>query len=161
MALIIEDGSIVAGANSYATVAEIQNYADLRNMSLPCSTGEIEVIAILAMDYLEAQCYQGELVEPNVQPLQWPRQYVYINGEEFPNNAIPSQLKNAQIELAIAQQSISILSDGTNPADNVKREKTDMIETEYYDGGKNSVFSSQRVKSYLRYLVAPTRLVRV
>lgn len=159
--LIIEDGSIVAGANSYVTVQEIKDYADLRGFELPCTDPSVETLAILAMDYLQSKCYQGQQVEVNVQPLLWPRQHVYINGEEFPNNAIPSQLKNAQIELAIAQSSISVLQDGTDTGDNVKREKNDIVETEYYEGGKNYTFNSQRVNSYLNMLLKPIGLVRV
>ena len=158
--LIIEDGSIVPNANSYVTLQEIQDYADLRGFTYPCDT-DLTVNAIKAMDYLQSKCYQGEMVSPSTQPLLWPRQYVYIHNEEFASDAIPSQLKNAQIELALAQQSIDVMNDGSNPSDNVKREKVDMLEIEYYEGGKNSVFDSQRVNSYLQQLLQPMGIVRV
>lgn len=160
MSLIIEDGSIVPNANSYVTVDEIKTYADLRNIEYPYSDSDMEANAILAMDYLQAQCYKGGMVE-TTQPLLWPRQYVYINNAEFPSDSIPTQLKNAQIELALAQANTSLLQDGTDTGDDVKREKVDNLETEYFEGGKSYSFNSQRVNSYLNYLIEPFGAYRV
>jgi hypothetical protein len=159
VALIIEDGSIVPNANSYVTVAEIKAYADLRGMTYPADA-QIEQNAILATDYLQSKCYLGELVE-ETQPLLWPRQDVWVNGYELSSTSIPNDLKNAQIELALAAYTQSLLNDGSDTGENIKSEKTDMIETQYYEGGKSSVFNSQRVNSYLQKYLEPVGLLRV
>lgn len=109
MALIIEDGSIVPNANSYATRAEIIAYAGLRGVLL-ADDDATDVMAIKAMDYLEMfrDRYLGREVEPNVQPLAWPRDAVIIGYATFPNNEIPKRLKNAQCALVVE------VSTGTN-----------------------------------------------
>lgn len=160
MALIVEDGSIVANANSYVTVQEIKAYAELRGFDLACTQAAIEKLAILAIDYLQNNNYKGSLVSTS-QALDWPRQCVYINNELFPKDEIPSQLKNAQIELAIAQYKTNVMNDGTVSDDNIKSEKTDILETQYFEGGKSNTFSSERVNSYLRHLVKPLGAIRI
>lgn len=160
MPLIIEDGSIVPNANSYVTLQEIKDYADARGFAYPDDT-KLEQNTILSTDYLQSKCYQGYQVSPSTQSLLWPREDVYIYGELQASDSIPSQLKNAQIELALAASNETLLTDGSQSGDNVKREKTDMIETEYYEGGKSSVFTSQRVNSYLQLLLKPLSLLRV
>ena len=52
MALIIEDGTVVAGANSFATDAELQAYAAVRQVSLPAAQAEREALLITAIDYI-------------------------------------------------------------------------------------------------------------
>lgn len=160
MTLIVEDGSIVAGANSYVTRQEVQDYADLRGIDYPCGT-ELDQNIILANDYLQSRCYQGEQVDPSTQPLLWPRKYVYIYNQEVASDSIPQQLKNAQIELALAQTNTDVMNNGVDRGDNIKRKKTDVLEVEYYEGGNNYLFSSQRVNSYLQLLVKQLGVVRV
>jgi hypothetical protein len=160
MTIIVEDGSIVAGANSYVTTQEVQDYADLRGIDYPCET-ELNQNIIKATDYLQSRCYQGEQVDPGAQSLLWPRQYVYIYNQEIASDSIPQQLKNAQIELALAQGETDVMNNGVDRGDNVKREKFDFRETEYYEGGSNYLFESQRVNSYLRLLEKPLGVVRV
>jgi hypothetical protein len=159
--LVIEDGSIVAGADSYVTVAEIKAYADKRGLTYPADDAQTEILATMATDYLQNKCYIGELVSPNVQPLLWPRSDVWVNGLELSSTAIPDDIKNAQIELALAQYQQNILNDGSESGTDIKREKTGEIETEYYEGGKSSVFNSQRVNLYLQKYLAPIGLLRV
>lgn len=159
MTIIVEDGSIVANANSYVTVQEVIDYADLRGIIYP-NQPEIEKNIILATDYLQSKCYQGEQVEPGVQALLFPRKYVFIHNVEIESNTIPQELKNAQIELALAQSNTNVMNDGVDRGDNVKREKFDFRETEYYEGGNNYYFSSQRVNSYLRLLEKPLSVIR-
>lgn len=138
MALIVEDGSIVSGANSYVTVAEIEAYAGLRGIVYPDPT-KIEMYAIQAMDYLETLAYKGVQVDPDTQPLQWPRNHVYINGRVLPNNKIPVGIKNAQMQLCIyLVQGISLFETGTG-GQFITKEKIGPIETEYSE----AVFMAQ------------------
>jgi len=137
MALIVEDGTVVANANSYQTVAEITAYALARGVTL---TGDIEVLAIQAMDYLEAQRarYQGNKVEPLVQELQFPRYNVYIDCVLFPSDEIPKELQNAQNQLVIElHNSVDILP--TSEEAFITEEKIGPITTKYSDTVRTSI----------------------
>ncbi len=102
MGLIIEDGSIVPDANSYATVIYARNYALERGLDLPEDDNAVAKLLILAMDYIEAKRddYQG-VKTSYTQELQWPRDGVYLDGVEIPTDYIPKELKKAQVQLAI------------------------------------------------------------
>lgn len=158
MPLIIEDGSIVTGANSYVTLADIKAYADARGITYPDDSA-LEINAILATDYLQSKCYSGVEVEPNVQPLAFPRDDLYIQGVLVANDSIPTQLKNAQIEAALAQNSQPLLQESGTDA-SVSDESLGPIKFTY-DGGSSSSFNSQRVNLYLNSLLKPISLVRV
>lgn len=59
--LVIEDGSIVTGANSYISVEEARTYASCRGVSLSEDDSVVEVQLIKANDYLQSlRCsYKG------------------------------------------------------------------------------------------------------
>lgn len=132
MPLVIENGSIVANANSFVTLAEIRAYAAARGVALSAVDAEIEALAVRAMDYITAQRtrYQGAKVSPS-QPLQFPRIGVYIDNEEFPDTEIPTEVKNAQCQLCLeAASGVSLLPTVTGAQ--VKRERIEnAIEIEY------------------------------
>ena len=118
MSLIVEDGSIVTNANSYVTITEARAYATARALSLPALDDDLEPLLISAMDYLESKRsqYQGTKTEPAAQALQWPRTGVQIDCTDFPSNAIPKELKDAQCRLACEQASgVDILPTKTGP----------------------------------------------
>ena len=105
MALIIEDGSIVANAQSYATAEELRTFAQLRNIcTVPDSDDEAEALLIKAMDYLESYRarYKGGKVS-STQLLQWPRSGVYIDGMLQSSTSIPREIYYAQLSAAIEQ----------------------------------------------------------
>lgn len=81
------------GFNSYATVDELNNYAEARGITL---NGKPEHLLIRAMDYLESKEYSGSRMEAS-QPLSFPR--VGIDGVDI--NSIPRQIITAQLILAI------------------------------------------------------------
>lgn len=129
MTLIIEDGSIVANANSYVSGSDIIDYAIARGITI--EPAMVEIYAIQAMDYLESKEYIGEEVKPGIQPLKWPRKDVIINRREFPSDAIPTNIIRAQCQLCIyLQQGISLFPSDAG-GEFVKREKIGPIETEY------------------------------
>lgn len=134
MALIIEDGSIVAGANSYITVAEYNAWADARfgasRSTAPATDAEAEQLILRAMDYFEGQNFQGELVEKG-QPLQWPRAWVCIDGYVVETNEIPPEVKNSIYELSYAEEQGS--SELSAVSQKVKRKKAGSVEIEYSD----------------------------
>jgi hypothetical protein len=135
MALVIENGSLVAGANSYVSVAEARAYAAARASTLPEDNAEVEAALIVAVDYLESlgAKYQGKKVDPATQELQWPRQSVEIDGWQVPVDTIPKQLKNAQIQLAI-ENAAGVDLMPTGDGREVIREKVDVLETEWAPG---------------------------
>lgn len=102
MALIIEDGSIVAGANSYATTDQLVAYASARGTDLSTlTTTQQEVLLIKAMDYIEARRGRFQGCKTNEdQALQWPRYDVWVDGYSVDSDSMPPELISAQLALA-------------------------------------------------------------
>lgn len=133
MALIVEDGSIVEGANSYVSIADFRAYATARGVELSADDAEVETILIKAMDYLEsfADRFKGCLVDRD-QPLSWPREDVVIENWSWSSTEIPRQVISAQLALGIE---IANGEDPFNPPAAelpVTRERVeDAVEVEY------------------------------
>ena len=137
--ITIEDGSNVANANSFVTVAEVRAYAEARGVTLPVADDSLAVMLIKACDYLEAQAtrYQGEIANES-QALQWPRIDVYLYGSEvaFPSNAIPKELKSAQCAAILAISEGVDIMPNYSAADFVTEETVGPITTKYADPTK-------------------------
>lgn len=139
MTLIVETGSGVEDANSYVSLEDAQAYAKARGLGFTRLEDKATQYLVLAMDYLESlrANYIGMKVE-TTQPLQWPRKYAVIDGSLFSDSAIPSEIKHAQIRLAIAIQ------DGFDPlptreaAAFVIKEKVGQLETTYSEAIQTS-----------------------
>lgn len=102
MALIIEDGTNIAGANSFATVVECRAYAAARGLTLPTPDEDVEVLLVTAADYLNSieQRFQGyRYFYSTGQPLCFPREDIY-EFNRYIGGAIPDALKDAQCQLA-------------------------------------------------------------
>lgn len=112
MALTVEDGTIVTGANSYVATADADAYLAARGMDADWSAkqdGDKEALLVRAMDYMRA-AYRGRWKGWRVrdhQALDWPRQGVIVFDLPFNGqvrfDTIPDEIKNAQIELAYRQ----------------------------------------------------------
>lgn len=109
MALVIEDGSQVAGANSYVSLATAKSYASARGSTAMITEAKL----IEAMDYLESlrADYQGMKISGD-QPLQWPRVGVVVDDFPIDEDEIPSCLKAAQCQLAMDATSVKLLPTG-------------------------------------------------
>jgi hypothetical protein len=144
--IIVEDGSIVAGANSYVSESELTTYATDRGITL---TGSADVLIIKSMDYIESQDFIGTKSTQD-QPLQWPRNSAYIDGYLFPSDEIPEELKDAQMATAIS------IDMGVDPLSTVeravKKEKVDVIEIEYMDNAA-SYSIARTITASLRKLI--------
>jgi len=153
MALVIENGSLVAGATSYASVSEARAYAAARASTLPAEDSAVEAALIVAMDYIESfrDDFQGMKVDPLEQPLQWPRAGVRIDGAALPCTSIPKELKAAQCQLAIESAGGLDLMPTGDGRDKI-REKLDVIETEWAPGSGGS---DQPFLSKVRALMVP------
>lgn len=95
MALVIEDGTVVTGANSYIDVAEAKAFAAARGVDLGNDDVVTEQRLLIAMDYLESLNYKGVRTDPDKQLLSWPRTGVTFDGRTFGAHVIPAQLKSA------------------------------------------------------------------
>lgn len=136
MALVIEDGTPVTGATSYATVAQARAYALARGVTLSAVDADVEKLLIKACDYLESlePRFKGSRVAPATQELAWPRTgvYLYSNPVMFAVDEIPAILIKAQCQLAVDAVDIDLMPSGSGKE--VVKEKVDVIEVEYSKG---------------------------
>jgi len=138
MALIVEDGSGKADANSYISVADARTFASSRGITMDASDTIVEQQLLDAMDWL-AQFYdrwQG-LQVTRLQALPWPRSYVWLNGYMQNANFMPPQLLHAQVFLAVESETTELLPNGAGRE--VIRKKTDVLETEWAPTGTSVV----------------------
>ncbi len=132
MAIVVETGSIVNGANSYVSETELTTYAIARGITL---VGDEEELLINAMDYIESLAFIG-LKWTRDQDLKWPRSDVWIDGYYIDSDTIPNELKNGQMAVAIA------VDQGNGPLKTIdrqtKRERVGELEVEYMDGSSST-----------------------
>ncbi len=125
MSVIVENGSIVANANSYVSEATLTAFAAARGLTL---TSDATQLLIKSMDYIESLQYIGSKLTRN-QALEWPRMWVWIDGYPVDPTTIPQQLKDGQCQTAIA------IDQGNDPLQDTpratRREKVGEIEVEY------------------------------
>lgn len=111
MSLIVEDGSIVANAESYLSVADADTYHSLRGntswagTSPATSTSAKEAALRKATEFINNEYYgrwKGELVDED-QSLAWPRNYAINDetGQYYDSESIPLLLKRATAEMAL------------------------------------------------------------
>lgn len=134
MAVVVENGTVVAAANSYITVATARDYATARGVTLDPSDAVVEQLILHSMTYLESLRYVGARTAPDVQELSWPRYGAVVDGREFLENQIPPNLIKAQCQIVMEQaQGVSLFKSQAAGAAQpfVKREKVSVIETEY------------------------------
>jgi len=168
MALIIEDGSGVAGANSYEGLAGVRAYAADRGITLlddPTVTAQL----IIACDYLESfsDQYVGRPTS-FTQSLSWPRSSVQFDPDNpFPDNEIPIALIQAQDEAVIAQFQGVVLQPNVDYSSGgfIIEEKVDVLLTKFSERiGTTSQPQLAKVMSRLKGLLNPAvslRTVRV
>jgi hypothetical protein len=135
--------AIVVGVNTYVTAAELNAYADARGIII---AGEPDVLLVKAMDYLDALEGSWQATRTDAaQALAWPRYPVYIYGSLQTNTAIPQQLKNGQMQLAIEADTQSLIpTTGIGGKGSVIEETVDVITVKYAEGDNNSqpIFSA-------------------
>lgn len=174
MTLIVETGSMVAGAQSYMTVAEADAYhADRGNTAwanIPTSIAK-EAALRLATDFMVdtyRQYWKGYRNDPN-QALDWPRygvilendldlsRYVNVYNRAIqpyfvPSTIVPREVKEAQAEFALVASTGQL---NPNVSRGKKHVKIGSIEVEYDGyGALNTRLSvaTQRLSVYLRGL---------
>ena len=105
MALVVENGSQVAGANALVSLAECSQYhLDRGNAAWAAaiSDGARESAIIQATDYLNGLSWTGFAITRD-QYLCWPRNgCMNRNGWSILNNLVPQEVRAACCELALA-----------------------------------------------------------
>lgn len=136
MALIVEDGTGRADAESYSSVADATTYLTARGMEATwnalASDGAREQCLRKATDYMQ-QVYGSQwkgYKASDEQALDWPRTLVEIEdspGSLYPgghqyyeNDEIPARVKNACILLALKAASADLLPDLERAKDKVQ-----------------------------------------
>lgn len=150
--LIIEDGTIIANANSFTNDAEFINYCDARNITFPCSEAERDSLQIKAMDYLFSVEHKMKGVRvSDEQTLPYPRTGVYIRCSLSADTNIPVELKTAQLALSAAAISQTLLVNGG--IQNVSKEQLGPMLVEYFSGGSWETVRLESVDAFLKPLL--------
>jgi hypothetical protein len=111
LAIVVEDGTIVAGANSYISVAFATAYLDVWypssawDAAVTAADGTAEAAlyaAAFALDRLYGRRYLSVLPPASTQTMLWPR-YTFMDNTYrlIPSAKIPQPIKDAQCELAM------------------------------------------------------------
>lgn len=153
-ALVVEDGSGMQNADSYASVATADDYHASRGNTawshLTTSTKDVKLR--MATDYLQAK-YSGGWKGYRVaalQALDWPRYGVTVDRITLVSDELPVQLVRACCELALkAIDGPLMVDEGAQ----VKAEKIGSIEVTYADGARQQTRFAA-VDSMLRPLLA-------
>lgn len=100
--LIVEDGSVVPGADSYVSLVDARTLAAKCGKPLPADDAEAEAALRNGAVYvgLQEQAMCGFRVSPG-QSLAYPRRNVFAYGFPVPADSIPSQIINAQVLAAV------------------------------------------------------------
>lgn len=135
MALTVEDGSIISGANSYVDRATFISYAlDMGAVAPDDATTDAKLIKAAKFIDGHEESLIGRRVDRS-QSMAFPRYEVIIDGFSWQHNEIPQRVIECQMALALD------LVDGIDiynpePALAVKREKVEgAVEVEYFGTG--------------------------
>jgi len=167
--LTVEDGTIVAGAESYVSVTEADTYHTKRGNTAWTGEDAVKEAALLkAATYLDGeyrQRWKGVKVDWDEQVMEWPRagvcvvddyqqviSYGYLGPGFLAETTIPQRLKDAQCELALRALSVELAPDSTG---RVKREKVDVLETEWFDGEDSTSTTYRVVEQLISDLLKP------
>lgn len=139
MALTIEDGSLVTGADSWATRAEFISYASDRGVTITDedATDVYLVKAASFIDDHEANL-KGYKVDRD-QALSFPRYDLYIEGWSWTETEIPRQVKLCQMAYALdLYNNIDIYNPPQNPGLAKKLERVEGAVTVEYAVADNA-----------------------
>ena len=166
LALIVEDGTLVFGANSYATVFQVRTYNLLRGITLSDDDDAVVSLAIQAMDYLAT--LDGQLAGMKTggydQSLSWPRTGVQVGRTAIYPNYVPSAIIAIQCYLAGVAATVDL--SGVEDTRAIIGEKIGPIETDYSPtqgatSGPIMPFVDAAIRPFLRSGYGPLRSRRV
>lgn len=142
---VVEDGTIVAGANSYATVEFGDTYSSdygapaAWTSSTTAQKEEALRMGTRDIDALFEERFVGMRSDED-QELAWPRLYVYDrNGFAIASDAVPTAVKQATVLAAIARRRGDVVVPETQSSGDIASESVDVGEISKsvtYLGGK-------------------------
>lgn len=126
----IVDDYTSADFNSYASLAFIRQFNELRGQTLPSDDAVVCQYAVQAFDEINSfrDRFEGEKIAEVITG-QFPRQNLTIDGVEVPDDEIPLLVMQANAELVFIRQSINF-REATSGA-GIVRERVGPIETVY------------------------------
>lgn len=132
MALTVEDGTIVSGADSYGSEAGFAAYATSMNWTLGGDATSQEADMRRAAAYLDRTYKWIGIRSDAAQNMQWPRYYEeLVEGYPLDSSTIPDAIVTAQYEIAwIFNQGNDLFAYDTTAAVKRLREKVGQIEVE-------------------------------
>ena len=155
MPLIVEDGSGVANASSYASLGYISDYCSDMGYTSWASLGTTDqTSAVLrAMPFIESRNFKGIKVS-YTNSLEFPREGIIDrNGYEVPADEIPSNLMKALAEGSyLESETPGILQPNLERGGQVKFKKIDVLETEWFPGASAET-SFLKISGYLKGLI--------
>lgn len=154
MALVVEDGSGIAGANSYVSLEYLNEYHSARGNAKwdDLLDEEKEAAALRSMAYVETFRYRGRRLEVR-QSCNFPRSGVIVrDGLEWPFDEVPEQVRMAQAEGALreAVKPGTLLPDWEPGKGPKRREKLGDMEDEWFK--QDSSEGKYPFQSILRFL---------
>lgn len=145
MTIIVEDGTLVAGAESFCTVAFADAYHQTRGNAAWDALDDIddkEPALRKATDYMEQMYrmrWKGFRIS-SLQALSWPRADVEVEDGPYRNtvaiNIVPKEVKNACAEFALRSLSEDLAPDLTQT---VSSETVGPIKVDYEQGSQEGV----------------------
>jgi len=113
--LIVEDGTIVAGANSYDDTANATAYFADRNVTTSITDGDM-IAGTEFLDIIYGFNYAGIMSDVDTQALLFPRtSFTDRNGRAVDEGTIPSDLKLSLYHAAKLNSEGIVLVDNANP----------------------------------------------
>ena len=132
MALTVEDGSLVAGADSYVTRADFITFAAARGVTVTDDVTADEYL-LKAAEYIDRHesNLKGTLVDRD-QAMAFPRNDVYVDSWYWSNTEIPRQVILCQMAFALdIRDGVDLYNRPQNPNLVAKKQKVDVVEVEY------------------------------
>lgn len=163
--LIVEDGSVVTGANTYVSLDYVEAYCSDRGLTswtAATATSAKREAIFRAMDYIESQPFKGVKTDYD-NPCQFPRFGLYLDVVTYTktinnyqidtyvldDDEIPENLKRAQAQAAYEEfVSKGCLLSNMDREAFILRKKIDIIETEYQPGKEETKY--RKIKALLR-----------
>lgn len=135
---IPEDGSGVQDANSYLSVDELIDYADILGYDANDISPEVIekrlIRAAIILDSRFRDRYKGSRANEG-QGLEWPRSdATYADGEKIPDTTIPREVKLGIVEIFFLIESGTDMQPTIQAQGNIKSErvKADVVEEEIH-----------------------------
>lgn len=141
MAIIVEDGTGLANADAYVSVADVDAYHSARAQTAwTGATAAKEALIVRATQLVDASYAWRGVIASNTQALRWPRSgCIDRDGREIASDAIPIQIERAVSELALlllGGSGVGGSFGGSATATGaVARVKAGSVEVEYKEGG--------------------------